>query len=64
MIIILVRDMKAILNKASYLTFVFMFFLSIFLSKLFGGIGLAYALLINELFSFLIHYYLINKNDK
>ena len=64
MIIILVKDMKATLNKASYLTFTFMLFFSIFLSKLFGGLGLAYALILSELFSFFVHYYLINKNDK
>jgi len=64
MIIILVKDMKATLNKASYLTFTFMLFFSIFLSKLFGGLGLAYALIFSELFSFSVHYYLINKNDK
>jgi len=62
MIIILVKDMKSTLNKASYLTFTFMLFFSIFLSKLFGGIGLAYALILSELFSFSVHYYLINKN--
>lgn len=64
MIIILVKDMKSTLNKASYLTFTFMLFFSIFLSKLFGGIGLAYALILSELFSFSVHYYLINKNAK
>ena len=64
MIIILAKDMKATLNKASYLTFAFMLFFSIFLSKLFGGLGLAYALILSELFSFFVHYYLINKNDK
>ena len=64
MIIILAKDMKATLNKASFLTFAFMLFFSIFLSKLFGGLGLAYALILSELFSFFVHYYLINKNKK
>jgi O-antigen/teichoic acid export membrane protein len=64
MIIILVKNMKRTLNIASYLTLVFMLFFSIALSKLYGGIGLAYALILTELFSFFIHYYLIFKNGK
>ena len=54
---ILAKDMKATLNKASYLTFAFMLFFSIFLSKLFGGLGLAYALILSELFSFFLNNY-------
>jgi O-antigen/teichoic acid export membrane protein len=64
MIYILVKDMKRTLNKASFFTLLFMLFFSITLSKLYGGFGLAYALILTEIFSFLTHYYLIFKNDK
>lgn len=64
MIYILVKNMKRTLNKATFYTLFFMLFISITLSKLFGGFGLAYALILTEIFSFLIHYYLIFKNDK
>ena len=58
---ILVNDLKTTLNTATFGTLIFMISSSIILCKLYGGYGLAYALLSTEIFSFLIHFYLINK---
>ena len=63
LVFILVNDLKSILNKATFWTLIFMIFSSLILSKLYGGIGLAYALLFTEIFSFIIHYLLIKKDD-
>ena len=60
-IYILVNDLKYILNKATFATLIFMLFSSYILSYLFSGLGLAYALVLTEIFSFSIHYYFINK---
>ena len=61
LVFILVNDLKSILNKATFWTLIFMISSSLILSKFYGGIGLAYALLSTEIFSFLIHYLLIKK---
>ena len=61
LVFILVYDLKSILNKATFWTLIFMIFSSLILCKLYGGIGLAYALLFTEIFSFIIHYILIKK---
>jgi PST family polysaccharide transporter len=61
LVFILVNDFKSILNKATFSTLIFMIFSSLILCKLYGGIGLAYALLSTEIFSFIIHYLLIKK---
>ncbi len=61
LVFILVNDLKSILNKATFWTLIFMIFSSLILCKLYGGIGLAYALLSTEIFSFIIHYILIKK---
>lgn len=58
---ILVNDLKTTLNTATFGTLIFMISSSIILCKLYGGYGLAYALLSTEIFSFSIHFYLINK---
>ena len=34
---------------------------SLILTNIYGGYGLAYSLLLTEIFSFLIHYFLINR---
>ena len=60
---ILVNDLKFILNKATFYTLIFMFMSSLILSYLYGGYGMAISLLLTELFSFLIHYLLIKKNE-
>ena len=61
LVFILVNDLKSILNKATFYTLIFMVSSSLILCKQNGGIGLAYALLCTEIFSFIIHYYLIKK---
>ncbi len=61
LVLILVDDLKSILNKATFWTLIFMICSSLILCKLYGGIGLAYALLFTEIFSFIIHYILIKK---
>ena len=61
LVFILVNDLKSILNKATFYTLIFMVSSSLILCKQNGGIGLAYALLATEIFSFVIHYFLINK---
>ena len=60
-IYLLVNDFKVVLNKAAFITLIFMLLSSIILSYLYSGLGLAYALVFTEIFSFVIHYYLINK---
>ena len=60
-IYLLVNDFKYVLNKATFITLIFMLLSSIILSYLYSGLGLAYALVFTEIFSFVIHYYLINK---
>ena len=61
LVFILVNDLKSILNKATFYTLIFMVSSSLILCKQNGGIGLACALLATEIFSFLIHYFLIIK---
>ena len=61
LVFILVNDLKSILNKATFYTLIFMVSSSLILCKQNGGIGLAYALLATEIFSFIIHYFLIKK---
>ena len=63
LVFILVNDLKSILNKATSYTLIFMVSSSLILCKQNGGIGLAYALLATEIFSFIIHYFLIKRND-
>ena len=50
---ILVNDKKSILNKATFYTLIFMLTSSLILSKLYGGYGLAFALIFSEIFAFL-----------
>ena len=61
LVFILVNDLKSILNKATFWTLIFMICSSLILCKLYGGIGLAYALLSTEIFSFIIHYLQIKR---
>ena len=60
-IYILVNDLKSILNRATFITLIFMLLSSLILTYHYSGLGLAYALVLTELFSFFIHYYFINK---
>jgi hypothetical protein len=57
----LVYNLKSKLNSATFYTLLFMLISSLVLSNLYGGFGLAYALLLTEIFSFFIHYFLINR---
>lgn len=59
MIKILVAERKDILSRATWATAGIMLVMSIIGSKLYGGYGLAVALLISEVVSFGIHYYLL-----
>ena len=60
-LIILINEKKKTLNKSTWFSSVVMILLCIFLCKMFGGFGLAFALLFSEIFSFLIHSYFLNK---
>mgnify|MGYP001193733273 CR=1 FL=1 len=57
----LVNNLKSKLNKATFYTLLFMLISSLILSNLHGGFGLAYALLLTEIFSFFTHYFLIKR---
>ena len=57
----LINDLKSKLNKATFYTLLFFLINSLILTNIYGGYGLAYSLLLTEIFSFLIHYFLINR---
>ena len=57
----LVNDLKSKLNKATFYTLLLFLINSLILTSIYGGYGLAYSLLLTEIFSFLIHYFLINR---
>jgi PST family polysaccharide transporter len=57
----LVNDLKSKLNKATFYTLFLFLINSLILTNIYGGYGLAYSLLLTEIFSFLIHYFLINR---
>ena len=57
----LVNDLKSKLNKATFYTLLLFLINSLILTNMYGGYGLAYSLLLTEIFSFLIHYFLINR---
>jgi len=60
-VFMLVNNLKSKLNKATFYTLLFMLICSVILSNLYGGFGLAYALIMTEIFSFFIHYLLITR---
>ena len=60
-LIILINEKKKILNKSTWLSSVVMIILCTSFCKMFGGFGLAFALLFSEISSFLIHSYFLNK---
>ncbi|GAB5524367.1 MAG: hypothetical protein Roseis2KO_22390 [Roseivirga sp.] len=62
MVKILVAERKDVLSKATWGTAFIMLVLSSFGSYEFGGYGLAVALLLSEVVSFMLHYYLLKKN--
>ena len=62
-IYILVYEHKNLLNKATFLSLVFMLISSLVLTYYYSGYGLAIALIMTEIFSFMIHSLLL-KNVK
>ncbi len=63
-VFILIYDFKEILNKAAFYTLIFMFSFSLFFTNLYGGLGIAFALLLTEIFSFFIHYILLKTKNE
>ena len=63
MIIILVYELKEILNIATWYSVLFMIIVGSFLSYFYGGYGLSVALLITEIINFLLCKYFIKKNE-
>lgn len=62
MVKILVAERKDVLSKATWATALIMLVLSSFGSYEYGGYGLAVALLLSEVVSFVLHYYLLKKS--
>ena len=60
-VFMLVNDLKSKLNKATFYTLLLFLINSLILTNIYGGYGLAYSLLLTEIFSFIIHYFLINR---
>ena len=64
-LIILIEEKKRILNKATWTSTLVMITISVIFSYLYGGLGLAIALLFSEIFSFIVHSILLsNHHDK
>ena len=64
-LIILIEEKKRILNKATWISTLVMITISVIFSYLYGGLGLAIALLFSEIFSFILHSILLsNQHDK
>jgi PST family polysaccharide transporter len=64
-LIVLIEEKKRILNKATWISTLVMITISVILSYLHGGLGLAIALLFSEIFSFIVHSILLsNHHDK
>ena len=64
-LIILIEEKKRILNKATWISTLVMITISVIFSYLYGGLGLAIALLFSEIFSFIVHSILLsNQHDK
>mgnify|MGYP006096882379 CR=1 FL=1 len=62
-IIILVYEKKEVMSKSTWISTFFTIIISIVLTYFFGGIGLAFAILISEFINFIIHSILLgNKN--
>lgn len=62
MVKILVAERKDVLSKATWVTALIMLVLSSFGSYEYGGYGLAVALLLSEVVSFVLHCYLLKKS--
>ena len=64
LLLILIHEKKIILNKATWYSAIFTIISSLILSYSFKGFGLAYALLISEFSSFIIHSILLSFEKK
>lgn len=62
MVKILVAERKDVLSRATWATAVIMLVLSTIGSNEYGGCGLAVALLLSEIVSFVLHYYLLKRS--
>ena len=62
-LIILINEKKDVLNKSTWYSLFFMIPLALILSYYYKGFGLAVALLISELISFLVHTILLSKSN-
>ena len=62
-LIILVNEKKDVLNKSTWYSLFVMIPLALILSYYFKGFGLAVALLVSELISFLVHTILLSKSN-
>ena len=63
-LIILVNEKKRILNKATWLSTLFMISIAIVFSYYYKGLGLAMALLISEFISFILHSVLLSNSNE
>ena len=61
LVLILVNDKSALLNKAIWISAFFMIIFSTIGSFFYGGYGLAFSLLFSELVCFFVHSYLLKK---
>ena len=61
LVLILVNEKSELLNKAIWISALFMIIFSIIGSFFYKGYGLAYALIFSELICFFIHSYLLKK---
>ena len=61
-LIILIEEKKRILNKATWISTLVMITISVIFSYLYGGLGLAIALLFSEIFSFIVHSILLSSH--
>ena len=60
-VIILINEKNELLNKAIWISAVFMVLFSTFGSYYFGGYGLAYALILSELICYIVHSFFLKK---
>ena len=63
-LLILVNEKKRILNKATWVSALFMISIATVLSYYYKGLGLAIALLISEFISFIVHSILLSNSNE
>ena len=61
-LLIIIEEKKEILNKATWISAFVMIIISFTSTNIFGGVGLAFSLLVSEIISFFVHFFLISKN--